>query len=469
MSQLEQSVTIDAAILHAIADDIREAYLSDERTWVVGFSGGKDSTALLQIIYYALRALPRSQLTKQVYVVASDTRVEAPQISTRIREELERIQTAADKDVLPFKTNLVFPKLNDTFWTNLIGRGYPSPTSHFRWCTDRLKIKPVSAFIQNVIDKSGEVVIVLGARRDESSTRAQAMKRSDLQGNRYRPHSELLRAWVYTPISELSSNDVWTYILQVPSPWAGDNRGLISLYKQASGGECPLVIDTSTPSCGNSRFGCWTCTVVERDKSMEALVESGEDHLEPLLEVRDFIKQVRDSPGARYDLRRNGTIPYRRGTDRSEVLTNTGPFTHTLRMEVLRRVLAAQKESGLSLIEGDELSLIQEIWSLEENDHPQKPRIPADGVKRIHQHVYEGGPMPTFGSDYEFLEHEDWLLKAACDTHEFPFELMRELRNVEEEHGHLKRRHGLPEQMRDLIRAESNRLFQSNSSGGSTD
>jgi 3'-phosphoadenosine 5'-phosphosulfate sulfotransferase (PAPS reductase)/FAD synthetase len=36
------------------------------------------------------------------------------------------------------------------------GRGYPSPSTQFRWCTDRLKIHPVSNFIKSVADRVRE-------------------------------------------------------------------------------------------------------------------------------------------------------------------------------------------------------------------------------------------------------------------------------------------------------------------------
>ena len=246
-----------------------EAYLEDQRHWVVGYSGGKDSTALLQVIYYSLARLPRDQLHKHVYVLGSDTRVETPRISARLRAELDSINKAATRDGLPMTGHLVYPSLNDTFWVNLIGRGYPSPTRHFRWCTDRLKIRPVSEFIQSVVSRAGAVVVVLGARKAESATRAHTMERREIAGSRFRPHISLPKAWVYTPIEDLTTNEVWTYLINVPSPWNGNNRELVALYKQAAGGECPLVIDKSTPSCGQSRFGCWTCTVADRDKSAE--------------------------------------------------------------------------------------------------------------------------------------------------------------------------------------------------------
>jgi DNA sulfur modification protein DndC len=78
-------------------------------------------------------------------------------------------------------------------------------------------------------------------------------------------HPDLPRVWVSNPIQFLTTEEVWAYLLQKPNPWGNDNRALYKLYANASNGECPIQIDTSTPSCGNSRFGCWTCTVVERD------------------------------------------------------------------------------------------------------------------------------------------------------------------------------------------------------------
>ncbi len=435
----------------SVLAELQEAYLSDDRPWVIGFSGGKDSTALMQFVYNAVREIPKEKRHKQIYVLSSDTRVETPLISERIKAEVSRIQASAELDGLPISSHIVYPKLQDSFWVNLIGRGYPSPTSKFRWCTDRLKIYPISDFIRKVINKSGEVVVVLGARRDESATRAQSLKKTDIEGSRFRPHQDLPRAYVYTPIDELSTNEVWAYLLQVPSPWGSENRALVSLYKQAGGGECPLVIDTSTPSCGNSRFGCWTCTVVERDRSMESLVESGEDSFTALLELRDWLKQLREVPGSRYDLRRNGSTPLNRHS--GEAMVNTGPYTHDTRYEILRKLLQAQRESGIILIEPDELKAIQHAWNSEELVHPSRPDIvQADKVEQIWLRVMEDD-MKSDTNGYDHLGREDALLKEACEQHGVPFEMMRQLRNLEDQYNHLKRRAGLPDDMREVVRA----------------
>ncbi len=294
-----------ATQVNEITAEMRDAYLSDNRPWVVGFSGGKDSTTAAQLVYYMLLELPREQRHKKVYVLASDTRVELPTIVERVDRELDLIRAAAERDRLPIEAHKVYPDLNERFWVNLIGRGYPSPRPKFRWCTDRLKIRPVSRFILSRVSEFGSVIIVLGSRISESSTRAQIMAGHHIDGQRFRPHADLPKAWVYTPIENLSTDDVWFYLLQAPSPWGGDNGSLAALYKRASG-ECPLVIDTSTPSCGNSRFGCWVCTVIEKDHAMESLVEDGELRYEPLLELRNFLKEVRETPEARMNIRRNG-------------------------------------------------------------------------------------------------------------------------------------------------------------------
>jgi DNA sulfur modification protein DndC len=150
--------------------------LGDQRPWIVGFSGGKDSTALLQLVFQALTELPRERLTKSVHVVSNDTRVEIPQVSAMVVESLAKIDTAAQELALPIKVAQTRPDIEDTFFVNLIGRGYPSPNSHFRWCTERMKIDPTSRYIKEVVDKHGEVIILLGARKAESGTRLKRSK-----------------------------------------------------------------------------------------------------------------------------------------------------------------------------------------------------------------------------------------------------------------------------------------------------
>lgn len=433
-------LSTNSYLVKDILEDLRAAYLGDDRPWIVGFSGGKDSTILVQFVYMMLLSLQPEERRKKVFVLTSDTKVEIPSIAERIERELTLLRVAAERDQLPIEAYTVYPELSDSFWINLIGRGYPSPRPKFRWCTDRLKIYPVSKFILKRVNDFGSVVVVLGSRIAESSTRAQTMASHHIEGQRFRPHSDLPKAWVYTPLQQISNDDVWTCLLSLKNPWGGDNRSLVALYKRASGGECPLVIDTSTPSCGQSRFGCWVCTVVEHDKSMESFVDDGEERLEPLLEFRDYLCEVRENPVARENIRRNGMPAKEDGK---------GPFTMATRRDLLRRLLLAQKQSGETLIEPAELRAIAEAWSTEDVKlgGPQ----PIDTVERIWKHIYEETPMPDDTPNPD-LTKEEQLLKQVCEERGIPFEMMRRLTDLEEEYGALKKwRRGITDDLMETV------------------
>lgn len=80
------------------------------------------------------------------------------------------------------------------------------------------------------------------------------------------------------------------------------------------GGECPFTVtnDSETPSCGNSRFGCWICTVVKEDKSLTGFIESGETELQPLLDFRSWLLSIRDKHEYRQQYRRDGNHYYKK-------------------------------------------------------------------------------------------------------------------------------------------------------------
>jgi DNA sulfur modification protein DndC len=395
--------------LDEVYDQVRELYTQNSCPWVIGYSGGKDSTAVLQLVWYALSGLSPEKRTKPVFVLSSDTLVETPVIVNLIDQTLERVNKASDEQRMPFQAHKVQPKLEDTFWVNLIGKGYPAPSTRFRWCTDRLKIWPANSFILNCVTKYGEVIVVLGVRKAESATRAQAMSLSKIQGTILRRHSSLPNAFVYAPIEEFSTEDVWSYLLSVPSPWGNQNRDLLALYRNAQAGECPLVVDTTTPSCGNSRFGCWVCTVVARDDTMEALIDNGEVWMEPLLELRDFLASTQEPDNKlkyRDHKRRGGKVSFK-----SDGSIARGPYYLHVCKEILRSLLEAQKQisqdqsgNGLELISEPELHEIRRIWKNERQDW-------EDSVPKIFQQVmgrnlyWPADDGPNFSSaDWEILE-----------------------------------------------------------------
>lgn len=289
---------------------IKKAYREDTRPWVVGYSGGKDSTVAVQLIFEAMLEMPRNELTKKVYVISSDTLVETPLIINSINQTLSRIQKEAIKQQLPIETHKVKPLFENSFWVNIIGRGYPSPNQTFRWCTDRLKIDPSNQFIKEKVSTFGEVIMVLGVREDESVSRGNNIRSHTVEGKMFMRHSTLANAYVFAPIRKFALDDIWNYLLNTPSPWGDDNFELHKLYQDSSSGECPLVVDKSIKesagSCGNSRFGCWVCTVVTEDKALTGFIQSGEDWMKPLLDFRNWLTSIRDDRTKRTKYRMNG-------------------------------------------------------------------------------------------------------------------------------------------------------------------
>ena len=200
-----------------VMKDIQDLYIMDETPWIVGYSGGKDSTTVLQLIFYALSDLPKEKLVKELHIISNDTLVENPAINANLDQQLKKIMHAGKTELFQhtpdlFHVSRVTPRPRDRFWVNLIGLGYPSPNRWFRWCTERLKISPTSDYARGIIEKHGQVIIVLGTRKTESANRAVSMANYD-KGTRLRKHS-LPNTSVYAPIANLSNNEVWAYLLE---------------------------------------------------------------------------------------------------------------------------------------------------------------------------------------------------------------------------------------------------------------
>lgn len=348
---------LTAAVRQEIAAEYAEPH---NYPWIIGFSGGKDSTVVTHLVFEHLLSLPPSARTRPVYIVSNDTLVESPLVIAHVRAVTKEIQAAAEAFALPVQVNITQPDEDQTFWVSLIGRGYPSPNRNFRWCTDRMKIQPTSRFIRDHVDIVGKVILLLGVRRSESSTRAGSVARYD-NGERLNRHNDLIGCMVFRPIVEMETEDVWEFLASNAPPWGGSHTALISLYRNASGGECPVVTQKSdAPSCGtnSSRFGCWTCTVVDKDRSLAGFVEAGFAEFTPLLDFRDWLVTIRNDPTRRMARRRTGQITVTR-----EGVYVPGPYTMDARAEILNRLLELQSVVGRELISPGELRRIKEIWA----------------------------------------------------------------------------------------------------------
>ncbi len=428
--------------------EVEQLYTSDGIPWVIGYSGGKDSTAVLQLVWMTLEKLPPSKLTKPVYVISTDTLVENPIVSLWVSKSLDKMEEMAVQRELPVTAHKLTPATEDSFWVNLIGRGYPAPRPKFRWCTERLKINPSTRFISSIVQEHGEAILVLGTRKAESAARAKVMERFEKGRIRDRlsPNGSLPNSFVYTPLEDWTNDDVWMFLMQVSNPWGYNNKDLLTMYQGAtSGGECPLVVDTSTPSCGDSRFGCWVCTLVEKDKSMQAMIQNDEEKewMLPLLELRNELDPPR-TPETDRPLR-----DFRRMSGAVQLFNDRpipGPYKQGVREDWLRKVLAAEqhiREHGpeevrdLQLITLEELEAIRRIWVVEK--HEIEDSLP-DVYESVTGVAYPGARLDD---NLAIGGAEMGLLREVCGEDDLQFQLTRELLSIEKRHKSMLRRAGL--------------------------
>ena len=390
----------------AVLKDLSDQYLHDSRPWVVGFSGGKDSTCTLQLVYYMLRSIPEEKRTKEVHVLSSDTLVEAPVVGMRQRKICSMINKAAKRDGIPLSVEMLRPEISETFWVNMIGRGYPAPNRWFRWCTDRLKIKPMNKYIHSHIAENGEVLILLGARKSESASRSQTLARHEIENSKLRKHANITGAFVYTPIEDFSESEVWDYLLTVPSPWGDDNESLRSMYQKKDDEEVTFILDESSPPSGHSRFGCWCCTVVEEDRAIQSLIEDGHPEYIPLRDFRNELYRMRDDPQFREPYRKNQRLSrfiadYSNKVADREIHRNhevMGPFTLKARHYMLKRLLDIQDElrktiPEVELISPEEIKAIEYLWMYDGGfigkDEEYGELLPKDDVDRLTDRLLE--------------------------------------------------------------------------------
>jgi DNA sulfur modification protein DndC len=460
MLDLEKSVTQNRTVselveeIERLSEEIRELYCLDGIPWVLGVSWGKDSSCILQLIWNAISQLPLERRTKPIHVITTDTLVENPIVSVWVNRSIEQLRTAAKQQQMPVQAHLLYPEVKERFWPNLIGKGYPAPRMRFRWCTERLKINPANRFIRNTVHACGEVILVLGMRKAESNKRATVMLKHEKGRVRDRlsPRPSLINSLVYTPIEDWRTDEVWMYLMQFKNPWGGNNQDLFTLYRGATAdNECPLVVDTSTPSCGDSRFGCWVCTLVSKDKSMEAMIQNDEEKewLQPLLDIRNELDIPDDWD--RRDFRRiHGKVDLferkkgKNGKDGTEVVPIPGPYTKFWREHWLRRVLEAQVKirqtapddmQDITLITNEELCEIRRIWLEEKHEFDDSlPRIYAEVTGEVFKD-------PRLKQEKNGIGGDEWsILEEICSDDAMHLELMTKLLDTERQHAQKSRR-----------------------------
>lgn len=414
-----------------IKKEMRMVYLHDHRPWMIGFSGGKDSTLLCMLVFEMLQTLAPHQINKKIYITSSDTMVENPVVKRYMYNMSKKIGESGEK--YGVVSNIITPQPEKTFWTYIIGYGYPTPEPPgFRWCTDRLKIKPINEFTLDTIKKNGEVVMLLGVRKAESSYRARGITAREVEGKLLVKHTDIANAYVYNPLTEIPNELVWEYLLKNDgiTPWGTDNKYLFSLYQGENLGEEQSVLGEVDKDkiavTGNSRFGCWICTMVKEDKSLLNFINKGSDELIPYRDFRNWLVSVRNSPDMRDKKRRNGSVYEKDGE------YGFGPFHMEGRRIILEKVLELENVTGEEIITKEELKAIDRIW---ENEGDLYRRTLVDTYYKI-----KGEKLPW--DDYRrplFSDSAMNILKETCNEYSIEMEMMQKLIVAVEQNKHYSR------------------------------
>lgn len=407
-------------VFEDIIQEMSIVYQYDKRPWMIGYSGGKDSTLLCCLVMEMLQRLPREKVNKTVYIVSSDTMVENPIVGNYMHKMSKMISETGSE--LKIKADIIYPKTEDTFWCKVLGLGYPTPEAPgFRWCTERLKIYPMNKYTLDTIKNNGEIVLLLGVRKAESVYRANNIRSREIEGKLLVPHNDIENAYVYNPLTEIPNEIVWEFLLKddAKTPWGSDNKYLFSLYQGENLGEEQSVIGEidkdKIPVTGNSRFGCWICTMVKEDKSLKAFIDRGESWLIPLRDYRDWMLELRTTPGAREYKRRNGAM-YRK----ADGTLGEGPFTMATRQEMLRRLLQLEVETKLSLITIEELKVIDSMWD-KEGDLSRRCLVDIYYEVKGERLPWDKYKIPVFSEDV--IDE----IKKQCKKNDIEFEMMSKL------------------------------------------
>ncbi len=272
---------------------------------------------------------------ERIDIIYSDTGIEIPVINQYALKFLDQLQHQRRLKNLPIHCHVVRPRLHERFWVCLLGKGYPPPHQLFRWCTRRLKIEPVEDALRSSI-KPNKTVIITGVRFGESQNRDLSLHSSCKRGGEcgqglWFQYSPRLKAAYLAPIVDWQNCDVWDF-LRFYAPSLG--------YPTAH-------LEGQIYNGRDTRFGCWMCTVVRQDKTMEKLTSLPEwAHLRPLLEFRNRVKELTGLMESRV-LRPDG---------------KPGRLSLATRKKLLDELLSLQLSMKMNLISEEEVALIHELW-----------------------------------------------------------------------------------------------------------
>lgn len=306
-----------------------KAFGQGYRHWVIAYSGGKDSSALVSVILYLINQ-KLIEPPKSLTVLYSDTRMEIPPLQIGALETLKIVRKYG------YDAKVVLPAIDDRYFVYMLGRGVPPPNNNtLRWCTPQIKVEPMVNELKNLRDEHGEKYLMLtGVRIGESAARDGRIAISCGKNG-----AECGQGWfqettpenvadTLAPLLHWRVCHIWDWLMFeaqeiIPS---------VSFVAQVYGGEEAEEI--------NARTGCIGCPLATRDVALDNVLSVDEwSYMKPLKRLRPLYAELRSF---RHRKQKDGE----RNSDGklSSNPSRKGPLTLAARKWALNEVLIIQNE-----------------------------------------------------------------------------------------------------------------------------
>lgn len=401
-----------------IKENMKKVYFS-KKNHIIGFSGGKDSSFLLEMLCEMIEELPKEQRTNKIHIICSDTGVETPEMTAYQYRCIDSLRTYAAKSSLPFEVHMVRPPIKSRFFYKLLGRGTNVPVGNVRnrWCTSHLKLLPMQKKLQKLISKmpidlgnlkdEHDVYLWLGVRNEESSRRKRSIQDLELSASSYfAKHPDTPRIMYFHPIKFLPSDEVFFELMSREQLRYGIRTEELTIQYGEEMLECGIKTSEgdigAACSSNGARSGCWVCPLVTEDKMLKRLISEGQTNYTFLLEWKKLVIAMRNDiryrtirPRKIYNkiLKKSNKTEdqiniFHLESENEQNLHNYSIFDRVIdegyipgalsiegRKILLEYLLYIQEQSGYTLIEEDEIKAILDSW------------IETDGVQVTRQEI----------------------------------------------------------------------------------
>lgn len=333
------------------------AYGEQYEHWCVAYSGGKDSSATASFVAWAIKT-GQVPAPKSLTVMYADTRQELPPLQQTAMRFL------ADLEASGIRTRVVLPTLDDRFYVYVLGRGVPSPTNTFRWCTSQLKIEPMETALAKLRFSAGEKFLqITGVRMGESAIRDARISMSCSKDSgecgqgwfQSRPSTHV--ADTLAPLVHWRLCYVWDWLYFAHSDrYMRDVVGI----DQAGHGYSYLADIAAVYGDDEARTGCIGCNLTDKDTALDNLVSTPEwSHLAPLRGIKPLLRDLRHAENR---LRKTEPTVLKDGSFGKNV-QRLGPLTMEARSRGLATILDIQNATGVDLVNVEEEARIRQMWT----------------------------------------------------------------------------------------------------------